>query len=119
MRSISIAGEVGTLKWLAGSGSKRHVANDAHNFVVTYALVNPVHVPYSDDHHVPPVWTCTVTLPVTLGNIEEIDVLHVPSLLFNLVSLSAPAKMNHATTIESLFGDVVFSPKVKPYQLPR
>ena len=104
----------GTLDWLADSGAGRHMTNDAHIFTATYALMNPVQVAYGDGHRVPAMWTGTVTLPATSGNVTLHDVLYVPSLLVNLISLSALAKTNHATTIAPLSGDVVFSVNGEP-----
>ena len=83
--------------------------NDAHIFTVTCALVNLVQVAYGNGHRVPAMWTGIVTLSATSRNVTLNGVLYVPSLLVKLISLSALAKTNHATTIASLSGDVVFS----------
>ena len=104
----------GTLDWIADSGAGKHMSNDANIFTATYVLTNPVQVAYGDGHQVPAIWTGTVTLPATSGSITLHDVLYVPSLLVNLISLSALAKTNHATTIAPLSGDVVFSVNGEP-----
>ena len=62
----------------------------------------------------PAVWTGNVTLPAKSGNVILTGVLHVPSLLVNQISLSALDKTSHATTIASLYGDVVFSLNGEP-----
>ena len=74
-----------TLDWLVDSGASRHMTNDAHMFVATYALKTPVQIAYEHGYRVPAVWTGTVTLTATLGNVTDRNDLHVLSSLVNLI----------------------------------
>ena len=104
----------GALDWLADSGAGRHMTNNPHIFIATYELTSAVQVAYGDGHRVPAIWTGTVSLPAASGDIILQDVLYVPSLLVNLISLSALAKTGHSTTIAPISGDVVFSLNNEP-----
>lgn len=94
-------------RWILDSGATGHMCNSEHQFVKLQTLSNPLTITLGDGGTLQAGGRGEVVLRVKLphGKIEECtlhNVLYVPDLAFNLLSVPAAARKNKVTTFSAL-----------------
>lgn len=93
VRHALSACDVQTYHWVLDSGATSHMCNDRALFTDMVTMKQPHNVMLGDDHHVEAVGRGTVMLDIECspGRTKKCtltDVLYVPGLTFNLISVS-------------------------------
>ena len=96
----------GSDKWIIDSGATCHMCNDKSQFVDFVRLEGPQDVTLGDGHHLKAIGRGTVTLEVELsqGKIKKCklnDVLYVPNLTYNLISVARATSMVERTVFSN------------------
>ena len=93
-------------KWIVDSGATCHMSNDASSFVTLNDLERPEQVKVGDGYYIPgegrgPIKMNVEISPGVVKKIRLKDVLYVPSLSYNLLSVSTSAENNMKITMDS------------------
>lgn len=89
-------------KWIVDSGATCHMCSDSELFQELKSLEKPVEVTFGDGHMLNATGRGTVSLKMKLPNCKTkecklLDVLHVPKMSYNLLSVSKAAEAGKTT----------------------
>ena len=98
-----------TYRWIVDSGATCHICSTKEHFKIYHPLHKPFQVTLGDGHQVEAIGSGIVTLKLNvpgresqIGSLE--DVLYVPKLTYNLISVSKVTKAGNHVSFNELQG---------------